>query len=136
MLNSDHNLKFLLDEGLPPRKKLLHLNSRSSFNVRHITHDYDKSGLTDQQILKIAEKDGRILVVLDGDFNKKRQIQKKTAILKMTGGLTIAEIDDVLFKVVQALPNQEDFIGKMIFANRKGIKIQDYLGYTKDLKFK
>ena len=75
MLNLDHNLRFLLDEGLPPRKKLLYLNSRSSFNVRHITHDYNKSGLTDQQILKIAEKDDRILVVLDGDFNKKRQIQ-------------------------------------------------------------
>ena len=136
MLNTDHNIKFLLDEGLPPRKKLLHVNSRSSFNVRHITHDYKKSGLTDQQILKIAEKDGRILVVLDGDFNKKRQIQKKTAILKMTGGLTISKIDEVLFKVVQLLPNQDDFTSKIIFANRKGIKIRDYLGDTKDLKFK
>ena len=45
---------------LPRREKFPLTNNLHS--LRHIVHDYKKSGLQDEQILILAKKEGRILV--------------------------------------------------------------------------
>ena len=127
-------VSFLLDEGMPP-KKLLRLNKRSGFNIKHITHDYGRSGLADAKILQIAEKQERILVTVDWDFNKKRRIQKKTAIIKIKGGLIAKETDELFCKVVKLFPKKEDYLGKFISASKDGVTVTDYLGKKKTLKY-
>lgn len=52
--------KLLLDEMLPRRTKYPLLNC--FHDVRHIVHDYKKSGSSDDEVLKLAVKDDRILV--------------------------------------------------------------------------
>ena len=121
--STDHNLSFLFDEVMPPRKKLLRINKRSSFNIRHIKHDYKLSGLSDKDVLAKARNEKRILVTQDGDFVKPRQIQNNISIVKIIGGLTIIEIDDLLCKLVKKFSKQEDYLGKIICVNRKGGEI-------------
>lgn len=52
--------KLLLDEMLPRRTKYPLLNC--FHNVKHIVHDYKRSGSSDDEVLKLAVKDDRILV--------------------------------------------------------------------------
>ncbi len=108
---------------MPPKKKLLRINRRSSFNIRHITHDYDLSGLPDKDVLARARKEGRILITQDADFVKPRQIQDNVGIIKIIGGLTANEIDDLLCKLVKKFNTQEYYLGKIICINRKGGEI-------------
>ena len=99
------------------------MNKRSSFNIRHITHDYGSSGLPDKDVLARARKEGRILVTQDGDFVKSRQIQKNTGVVKIMGGIAATEIDDLLCKLVEKFDKQEDYLGKIICVNRRGGEI-------------
>lgn len=52
--------KLLLDEMLPRRTKYPLLNC--FHDVRHIVHDYKRSGSSDDEVLKLTAKEGRILV--------------------------------------------------------------------------
>ena len=70
-----------------------------------------------------ARNEKRILVTQDGDFVKPRQIQNNIGIVKMIGGLTIIEIDELLCKLVKKFSRQEDYFGKIICVNRKGGEI-------------
>ncbi|GEM_PF-1846801 len=130
-----NTISFLLDEGMPPRKRLLRINKRSSFNIKHITHDYKRSGLADDKVLHIAEKEGRVLVTIDWDFNKKRRIQKKTAIVKIVGGLIAKDIDDLFCKLVKLFPLKEQYFGKFISASKNKVITYDYLGNQKTLSY-
>ena len=120
---------------MPPRKRLLRINKRSSFNIKHITHDYKRSGLADDKVLHIAEKEGRVLVTIDWDFNKKRRIQKKTAIVKIVGGLIAKDIDDLFCKLVKLFPLKEQYFGKFISASKNKVITYDYLGNQKTLSY-
>ena len=108
---------------MPPRKKLLRMNKRSNFNIRHISHDYGLSGLPDKAVLARARNEARILITQDGDFVKPRQIQNNSGIIKIMGGLTVAEIDDLLCKLVKKFGRQENYLGKIICLNHKGGEI-------------
>lgn len=108
---------------MPPKKKLPRMNKRSSFNIRHITHDHGLSGLPDKDVLARARKENRILVTQDGDFVKLRQIQKNIGLVKIIGGISATEIDDLLCKLVKKFDKQEDYLRKIICVNRKGGEI-------------
>lgn len=105
---------------MPPKKKLPRMNKRSSFNIRHITHDYSLSGLLDNAVLARARGEKRILITQDGDFVKSRQIQSNTGIIKIVGGLTANEIDGLLCRLVRKFNKQEDYLGKIVCIHRKG----------------
>lgn len=46
--------KLFLDEGIEPRTFFPHLNNL--FNLRHITHDYKFTGLSDYDVYEVAKK--------------------------------------------------------------------------------
>ena len=96
------------------------MNKRSSFNIRHITHDYGLSGLPDKDVLARARKENRILVTQDGDFVKVRQIQNNIGLVKIIGGISTTEIDDLLCKLVKKFNKQDDYLGRIICINHKG----------------
>src|SRR5512144_115010 len=52
--------KLLLDEHLPPRQRLAHLNER--FDVKHIKHDLHLGGLDDAPIHELARARQRIIL--------------------------------------------------------------------------
>jgi hypothetical protein len=52
--------RLLLDEHLPPRQFLPHLNEH--FNVKHIKHDLHHGGMDDPPIHELAVAQGRIIL--------------------------------------------------------------------------
>lgn len=111
--------KLLLDENIPPRKNLVRLNSR--FNIRHISEDYHKSGISDQEVFTIAEKEGRIIVT----FNEKDFVanqRKKSGLIALSPNLTTEEIDTKITSLLTSKKNCP-FIGKYIRITKKRIII-------------
>jgi hypothetical protein len=82
--------KLLLDENLPPRTKFIRLNNR--FCVQHIVHDLRKSGISDKELFKIAEKLGSIIITLnERHFNK--NIFIKSGLIGLSPYLSTEDID-------------------------------------------
>jgi predicted nuclease of predicted toxin-antitoxin system len=64
-----HKHKILLDEQVSPRRYFTALNEH--FDVKHITHDLNLSGLPDPQVYELAVSQGRIILTKNvKDFRK------------------------------------------------------------------
>jgi hypothetical protein len=64
-----HKHKLLLDEQVSPRQYFSGLNEH--FDVKHITHDLNLSGLPDPQVYALALSQGRIILTKNvKDFRK------------------------------------------------------------------
>lgn len=84
--------KLLLDEGLYPRKSLKRINSR--YNIRHIKHDLNKGGITDDEVYQIACMQKRIIITYNiDDFRKLALRSKETGVIGVTQGLTPDQLD-------------------------------------------
>ena len=107
--------KLLLDENLPPRKKFIRLNSR--YNVRHIVHDNHKSGISDNELFKIAEKEQRIILTRnEKDFIG--NVRKKSGLIGLSPNLSTEDID----KIVTSMLTRHKkcyLIGKFIHIKKK-----------------
>lgn len=60
MVKIHHKYKILLDENMPPRLAFPLLNHH--FNVKHIDHDFKKSGVSDREVYHIAVAEKRIII--------------------------------------------------------------------------
>ena len=107
--------KLLLDENLPPRVKFPRLNSR--FSIKHVKHDYHLSGILDDKIYKIAEKEGRIILTLnEKDFIGNSR--KKSGLIGLSPKLGYEEIDKKVTSLLTA--HKKCFlIGKFIHIGKK-----------------
>lgn len=107
--------KLLLDENLPQRKKFTRLNNR--FNLRHVVHDYHRSGISDKELFKIAEKQQRIILTLnEKDFIGKAR--KKSGLIGLSPNLSTEDID----KIVTSMLTRHKkcyLIGKFIHIKKK-----------------
>ncbi|MBI5614522.1 DUF5615 family PIN-like protein [Candidatus Gottesmanbacteria bacterium] len=103
--------KLLLDENMAPRERFPILNSRH--DVRHLVHDLNLSGITDDQVYAIARKTRRIIVT----FNRKHFApmsgkSKETGIFAVSPTISNGQIDT---KVVALLSHHPPlfFYGKI-----------------------
>lgn len=55
-----HRYKLLLDEMFPKRNRFPLLNNYH--DLKHITHDFKKSGIEDTKVVAIAKKENRIVI--------------------------------------------------------------------------
>lgn len=84
--------KLLLDEGIYPKKSLRRINNR--YNIKHISHDLHKGGITDKEVYKIAYQQKRIIVTYNiDDFKKLARQSKETGIIGITQGITPDQLD-------------------------------------------
>jgi len=109
--------KLLLDGNLPPRTKFTRLNNR--FNIKHIVHDYHKSGISDREIFKVAERQERIILTLnERDFigNSRR----KSGLIGLSPNLSTEDIDK---KVTSILTKHKKcyLIGKFIHVGKNNL---------------
>jgi predicted nuclease of predicted toxin-antitoxin system len=87
--------RLLLDEGLFPRNVLHRTNNRH--NLKHIKHEYNKSGLPDNDVYELAKKDKRIIVTYNiEDFRKLATQNKNTGVIGVTQGITPDQLDTKL----------------------------------------
>ena len=69
MPKSFYKHKLLFDENMPPRQRFPSLNEH--FDVKHVSHDYNKGGIVDEEVYKIAYEQGRIIITINrDDFEK------------------------------------------------------------------
>ncbi|KKW09754.1 MAG: hypothetical protein UY49_C0039G0010 [Microgenomates group bacterium GW2011_GWC1_49_7] len=111
--------KLLLDENLPPRKKFVRLNTR--FNVRHIVHDYHKSGILDSELFKIAEREQRVILTRnEKDFIG--NARKKSGLIGISPKLSTEDIDKCINSNLTT--HKRCFvIGKFIRVKKKDTKL-------------
>lgn len=57
--------KLLFDENMPPRTQYPRLNEH--FDVKHVSHDYNKGGVADDEVYKMACKQRRIVITINRD---------------------------------------------------------------------
>lgn len=55
--------KLLFDENMPPRTGYTRLNEH--FDVKHVSHDYHKEGISDDDVYKLACEQGRIIITIN-----------------------------------------------------------------------
>jgi predicted nuclease of predicted toxin-antitoxin system len=61
--------KLLFDENMPPRTQYPRLNEH--FDVKHVSHDYQKAGATDAEVYQLACTQGRMIITINrDDFTK------------------------------------------------------------------
>lgn len=86
--------KLLLDEMLPRRTKYPLLNC--FHDVRHIVHDYKKSGSRDDEVLRLAAKEGRILITKNVKHFRPVGIEYGVDIIGVTETIQPEELDKTI----------------------------------------
>lgn len=134
MAKQDSKIRLLLDEAMPS-KKLLRLNKRSNFNIKHIKEIYKMGGMTDKEVLRLAVQQNRVLVTLDYFFIKESQIQRNNAVVKISGVKNdLHTMNKRLSNLGEYYKKTEDFMGKLITITSNEIKEVDYEGKRKTIK--
>ena len=78
MIRQRQRFNVLFDEGLYPREKLPRTNERH--NIRHIKHDFNYGGLSDDAVYEFAKSQNRLIATLNiKDFRKVESTPKETA---------------------------------------------------------
>lgn len=113
--------KLLLDEGLSSPTNYPVLNSYH--NVKHIAHDYHRSGISDERVYAIAIRESRLMVV----FNKKdfRPLVKENtpSVISLSPNLTNKETDLKICKALRSLSSAQNR-GCLIAISKSGIVIK------------
>ncbi len=90
-----HKYKLLLDENFSVRSSFPLLNRR--FDVKHISLDLNKAGISDEQVYEIAKKQGRLLVTYNvKDFSRLASKSADTGIIGVSANLSREQIDKKL----------------------------------------
>lgn len=87
-----HKFKLLFDENMPPRTEFKRLNHL--FDVKHISFDLKKSGISDESVYKEAQKSQRLIVTFNGDdFEQLALKSNQTGIIFLSPNITLEQID-------------------------------------------
>ncbi len=105
--------KLLLDENISPRDRFSILNNRHS--IRHLVHDLDKSGISDEDVYALAKKEKRLILTFNRKhFETMAPNSKDTGIIAISTNVSDEQID----KKVTALLSRKmkhDLYGKFHF---------------------
>jgi len=87
--------KLLYDENMPPRTQYPRLNAH--FDVKHISHDYHKDGIPDEEVYDIAVKQGRMIITINrDDFEKLVGFKADCGVIAVPDGPAAARTDSKL----------------------------------------
>jgi hypothetical protein len=103
--------RLLLDEQFPSKKHFPRTNSR--FDVKHIVHDFHKSGLLDEEVYRFACGRERLLVTLNiKHFQGLIKEEDKTGVIGITGNLGLEQIDKRLSSLLLK-SSKKELYGKL-----------------------
>jgi len=111
MVRKFHKHKLLLDEGFPTRSYFPHLNNR--FDIKHLTQDFKKVGLSDQQVHQFAAEQDRIVVTLNiKDFKSLSPKSKNTGVIGVSASLSFNQVDKKLTALLNKSAKKQ-LLGKL-----------------------
>lgn len=110
MVQRFHKYKLLLDEGFYRRHRLPQLNQRH--DIKHITGDFKKEGLSDPKVYEFARKHKRLIITYnEKDFRNLAVKSKDTGVIGISENLSAKQIDTKLTALLnKSRPN--DLFGK------------------------
>lgn len=109
----------LLDEGVYPKESFPNLNNL--YVLKHINHDFKKSGTPDSRIYKLAQKNNSLVVVYNIKDFRPLIAPNKPSVISLSTNLTIKQIDKKICKVLKTLkPSQTK--GHLISITNEGIQ--------------
>jgi hypothetical protein len=100
--------RLLLDEMLPAREKFPELNK--FHNVRHIVHDFHKSGLTDDLVVSLAKKEKRIVVTKNSRHFLSLCMKHGVGLIGLTEEMPYEEIDKTITAKLRDLKITKEYI--------------------------
>ena len=103
--------KFLLDEGLPPRKRLKVCSQ--TWNIRHIAADYKLGGAPDSAVYALGVDEGRSVVTFNGRDFKKLLGPKSPSVIAVSHNVPPGKLDPLLQKTIRQM-QPSDLCGKVI----------------------
>ncbi len=110
MTHKIYKFKLLLDEGFFRRHRLAKLNQL--YNVKHITGDFHKEGLSDPDVVEIAKKENRLVVTYnEKDFRTLANKSKETGVIGISDNLSAKQIDTKLTALLKQ-SNPKDLFGR------------------------
>jgi Domain of unknown function (DUF5615) len=114
--------KVLFDENMPPRTQYPRLNEH--FDVKHVSHDYNKGGIDDEEVYKLAYEQGRIIITINrNDFAKLVGVKYDYGVIAVSDGPAGARTDTKLTALLmQHGPNY--FRGRLVPLGAKEVKKQ------------
>lgn len=105
--------KLLLDEGLPPRDRFRILNSRH--NLKHVKHDFGKSGISDEKVWELAINKDRLVITYNvKDFKKLVRTIQQSGVIGVSTNLPTDQIDKKLAALLSR-SKKNDLYGKYNF---------------------
>ncbi len=112
--------KLLFDENMPPRTLYPRLNGH--FDVKHVSHDYNKGGVADEEVYKVAYEQGRIIITINrDDFAKLVGTKDDCGVIAVPDGPAAARTDTKLTALLmRAGPNY--FRGRLVPLGAKEAK--------------
>lgn len=108
--------KLLLDEMFPARKNFPETNKLH--NLRHITHDFKRSGTKDLTVVNLAKKEKRILISKNEKHMVDLCINASVTLICVTEKMQNEEIDRQIISILKNL-NPKDLIIKLSHKPRK-----------------
>lgn len=87
--------KLLFDENMPPRTRYTRLNEY--FDVKYVSHDYHKDGISDEEVYRIAYEQKRIIITINrDDFIKLAGTKDDRGIIALPDGQVATRTDTKL----------------------------------------
>ena len=113
--------KLLFDENMPPRTQYPRLNKH--FDVKHVSHDYNKGGIPDEEVYKLAYEQRRIIITINrNDFAELAGNKDDCGTIAVQDGPAAARTDTKLTALLMRYsPNY--FRGRLIPLGEEGKKL-------------
>jgi predicted nuclease of predicted toxin-antitoxin system len=87
--------KLLFDENMPPRTQYPRLNEY--FDVKYVSHDYKKGGISDEEVYKMACRERRLIITINrDDFEKLVGTKGDRGVIAIADGPAAARTDTKL----------------------------------------
>jgi predicted nuclease of predicted toxin-antitoxin system len=114
--------KLLFDENMPPRAQYSRLNEH--FDVKHVSHDYNKGGVADEEVYKMACQQRRIIITINrDDFAKLVGTKDDCGVIGVPDGPAATRTDTKLTALLmQHGPNY--FRGRLVPLGAEEVKKQ------------
>lgn len=116
--------KLLLDANLSPKTRQ-HLTERFNFNIIDLISE-NKYGLSDEEIIKLAKKEKRIIITFDLDFGEIYYLSEKGKvgiIVLRIEDKTVESVNKVLDKFFQKEAKNIDLERSLVVIGESKIRI-------------
>ena len=112
--------KLLLDEGMPPRNRYPNINR--VYDLKHITHDFGLSGISDKKVYEKAVIESRILLVFNTKHFRKLLTKNGPSIIAISQNMNNTDVDLKILKVLKGVDKSKLMCGYLILVSKNEIK--------------